>query len=422
MSEGVEPQLCALLHAEGLQRLSTVLEQAQMSLSSAIEEFRQGRPRFLSNLSRLGMHKLSDRQVFANAVSRAAKAQRIAASANLPSGRPPVDVVLAIDSSGEVRLLCTVRSLSQTRPDRPSQAMQPADPAAHSSKAHTECRLYPALPLDSFRAQNLFHQIDLNFPGLQLVHQNPFVFIVRDFLTAAECETLIHAAHAASAAAMAKSANDEHCDSFAPAWDAVRDLRHRFARLANVGLGQMQPLKITEYAPGERFARHLDAVPCGEAHEPDHDAYNDKARLREGPACCPYPGGNRHVTILVYLNTVHSGGCTCWRWTQACPVFYDKPVPSGQSVLSRPSGAPLCISPELGMAVVHFPATVPHAGGYTDVNAAHEGEATDELKVVCQQFIWSHELYSDGSEVGQIEGSLAAPRVNRLKKRVGEPN
>ena len=57
---------------------------------------------------------------------------------------------------------------------------------------------YACLPFDRFRRQSLFHQIDLSFPGLQLVHERPYIFIVNHFLSAAECSLLIAKASAGS--------------------------------------------------------------------------------------------------------------------------------------------------------------------------------------------------------------------------------
>ena len=48
------------------------------------------------------------------------------------------------------------------------------------------------------------------------------------------------------------------------------------------------------------------------------------------------------------------------------------------------------MAPEQGLAVVHLPAMLPSAGGYTDYNAFHESEPAVDEKWVAQQFIWSH--------------------------------
>ena len=60
------------------------------------------------------------------------------------------------------------------------------------------------------------------------------------------------------------------------------------------------------------------------------------------------------------------------------------------ATLTRGPRGPLCIAPRAGMAVVHFPSTLPAFGGVTDYNVWHEGEAAQDEKWVAQQFIWSH--------------------------------
>ena len=138
---------------------------------------------------------------------------------------------------------------------------------------------------------------------------------------------------------------------------------------------------------------------------------------------------NRIVTVFVYLNTVEHGGRTRWRWLNhdACDgggagaAFYVSPRPgSGRTDIIGGSGPELSVSPEEGLAVVHFPSTLPEYGGVTDYNVWHEacaptslptrslpfgrrancserfprcprkGEAAGDEKWIAQQFIWSH--------------------------------
>lgn len=61
----------------------------------------------------------------------------------------------------------------------------------------------------------------------------------------------------------------------------------------------------------------------------------------------------------------------------------------------RVRGWQVCIRPQAGLAVIHFPSTVAEAGGITDRNASHESEIAVDTKWVCQQFIWSHPVPTD---------------------------
>ena len=42
-----------------------------------------------------------------------------------------------------------------------------------------------------YRAQRAFHHLDLSYPGLDLVHEEPYIFVVHDFLSSSECTQLL---------------------------------------------------------------------------------------------------------------------------------------------------------------------------------------------------------------------------------------
>ena len=48
-------------------------------------------------------------------------------------------------------------------------------------------------PIDTSRytAQSIFHHVDCKFPGIKLVHEEPYIFVVEDFLSEDECTDLI---------------------------------------------------------------------------------------------------------------------------------------------------------------------------------------------------------------------------------------
>ena len=49
---------------------------------------------------------------------------------------------------------------------------------------------FPSLPFDRYLSQHVFHHIDVDFPGVQLIHEDPFIFIINDFLSPEECDKL----------------------------------------------------------------------------------------------------------------------------------------------------------------------------------------------------------------------------------------
>jgi hypothetical protein len=259
---------------------------------------------------------------------------------------------------------------------------------------------YPNIAFDNYRQQTLFHHINLEYPGLQLVSEKPYIFIVNNFLNEDECRVLLgkarglqpqESARAKVAGGGMSTANSRKSKGCILWPEETPRFHDRVSKLCQVELTQQQPLKISRYDQGDKFGKHLDALSPKAGGTPEHDRRNDAIRLQHGLAECPYPGANRHITCFVYLNDVTSGGRTRWRWKHRWPEFYDKPGP----VTAQPDNA--ChdeegthIAPEAGLAVIHFPATTAETGGYADVNACHEAEEAADTKFICQEFIWTH--------------------------------
>jgi len=267
-----------------------------------------------------------------------------------------------------------------------------------------ECMVSPSLSFSYFARCKLFQKIDLTQPRLRLVHERPFIFTVPGFFSSAECAAL----RAKAAPALAPQSFDDEVvrrqrSSMGCSMrnEEVPTLRARLAALANVSLTQMQPLKVSRYTAGDRFDVHTDAVRGdlrGRPASPD-DWWADRERLKHGVVGAPISGANRIATIFVFLNTVERGGRTRWRWTNHDAAlggshgtrFYERPSHgAGRTDVENGSGVDVSVKPEEGLAVIHFPATLPAHGGATDFNAYHEAEAAIDEKWVAQQFIWSH--------------------------------
>ena len=170
--------------------------------------------------------------------------------------------------------------------------------ALRSLASRCSCRSLTSLPSLShgrYRASKIFHQIG-SHPELRLIHEFPFIFTVPNFLTAAECAALRERA----AGHLAPQTFDSDAYGARDSQGCVLDepgLQAKLAALAAVGENQLQPLKVSRYAPEQRFTVHTDAWRAGPA-EPG-DWFNDRRRQRSGVPGAPIAGVNRIVTIFV---------------------------------------------------------------------------------------------------------------------------
>jgi prolyl 4-hydroxylase len=176
--------------------------------------------------------------------------------------------------------------------------------------------------------------MNLDYPGLELVGIDPLILVVDDFCTATELELVreiamldMHQSTVTEAAAEAagKTVRTSSSGSL-PKW-SVPWLTERVTQLTGYPAAHMESVQVTRYRSGERYSRHVDAVDLATADGRDWDAN----------------GGNRLVTVLVYMNDVASGGGT----------QFDT----------------VTIVPQLGRAVVFFPSTT---DGQPDVRTGHE--------------------------------------------------
>jgi hypothetical protein len=75
-------------------------------------------------------------------------------------------------------------------PDSPQKPQQPA-PAWGNAWQQQQQSLFNTAPQPTFLQQSRYLNINTNYPGLQQVNATPPMYVVHDFLSAAECEYLI---------------------------------------------------------------------------------------------------------------------------------------------------------------------------------------------------------------------------------------
>lgn len=266
------------------------------------------------------------------------------------------------------------------------------------------------MPLDQYQRDPAFHHIDLNYPGLTLVTEQPYIFLIPNFVSEQEADALVAKMDWSDPEPSSEKLSrlgERTSVSVLAQDEEVAQLRGRIARLAQVKLSQMQPLKLTRYDEGGQFLQHTDCSVWLNGTSP--------VERRTHPEKFP----DRFCTVLIYLNDCPEGGCTCWRWLDSCPDFYEQ-VRQGSdssakawSLKGLMQRKELCIKPKRGTAVVHFPCTAPNAALplQMDPNAQHESEVVVGAKYVCQQFIWSAEMCSEAVDAGLRQ------RFNELKEK-----
>ena len=220
-----------------------------------------------------------------------------------------------------------------------------------------------------------FHQINLNYPNLKMIHNQPSVYIVPGFLSKDECERLMHktacgffrSITAKSGGQLSSARTSEQVDC--PRRD-IPTIVEKMTSLLNCRKEQLEQCQILRYKKGQHFTPHFD----GREGKFSAGGFVDSARL---------------ATLFVYLVDVPSGGETNF------PLLG------------------LSVKPKKGMAVIHFPTTID--GTYhLDRRTFHEGGTAVDEKWMLATWVWENDniddddndlpsLYTGGEENGYID-------------------
>ena len=202
---------------------------------------------------------------------------------------------------------------------------------------------------------------------LRLIHQSPPVLAIDNYLTPEQClevqEVVVpppststnqqqqqqqEAVQVNSATFSPLATSKRTSTSWFCHYAQVPTMLAKMNHMLGIPLEQMEEPQIVRYQKGQEFSWHYDEVPA--------------AHLSNG--------GQRVATLLVYLNTVQSGGGT---------IFRD---------LKDRDGNPLTMKPVQGSALLFFPAD---ANGKPDDRTLHKGEVVtlNDEKWIIQ--MWIHE-------------------------------
>lgn len=218
----------------------------------------------------------------------------------------------------------------------------------------------------------VYNGVHPHYPGLQILHANPPIFCVENFLTPHECDFLIHAAQDcfAPAPVVGKGVGEVSASRTSStcylAREDLPDYLRKISLLTGKPVEHCELPQVGRYLPTQQYLQHFDAF----------DLSNEDGRRFAAN------GGQRTITVLVYLNDVAEGGHT------AFPALNLK------------------IKPKRGMAVVFFPATV---DGLLDKMALHAALPAAEGHVKYVSQVWIRQGEYKGQPSKRLTQTMGAP-------------
>ena len=255
-----------------------------------------------------------------------------------------------------------------------------------------------------------------------MIHVDPPVFRIDDFLSGRECQSLASlvdddiATSSLSSGGKGRPAQKVQrmpsptfsSSSYASVsrrtsttwfcrYDAVPALLAKVRRLLDVDVGRMEEPQVVRYRPGEEFSWHYDAVP--------RTTLSGSSRSN---------GGQRLATLLVYLNDLEEGrgGGTAFRDLEGPPKEEEVAVEGGDRADESPPPprrrrGRLVVTPRMGTALLFFPA---YNDGSPDPRTLHRGETAMDDKTIAQ--VWIHE---DEYRAGVPEGNRQSDAMDMVK-------
>lgn len=220
----------------------------------------------------------------------------------------------------------------------------------------------------------IYNGINPNYPGAQLLHAHPPIFCVHNFLSAAECEFLIHHATDAfgPAPVVGRGSGEVSPSRTSSTCYLAREDLPEYMRKITLLTGKppehCELPQVGRYYPSQQYLQHFDAFDL--SHE-------DGVRFASN-------GGQRTITVLSYLNDVPRGGSTSF------------------------PNLNIEVRPKRGMALVFFPATL---DGLLDKMALHAALPAVDVKYVSQ--VWVRQSNYDGTPSKR----LVEPMVGGLQER-----
>ena len=236
----------------------------------------------------------------------------------------------------------------------------------------------------SCRFSSVIHHMpsfDTSYPGLELLHDEPPVYQIRNFISEDMCDEFVSAAttfgervDVSRTYLLHKVANTPEADKVSlsqatrssTTWylqnNLVEGLQQRVSSLTGHAISTFEEAQVVRYKKGEKYLWHQDAIPKGKGN--------------------PH-AGNRLATVLVYLNTLPD------RSTQDSVDSAWPPSESNLSGYTSFRDFKLDIRPEKGKCVVFFPCFYDGTPDTRTAHCSHSIQGGEEEKWIAQ--IWVHQ-------------------------------
>ena len=216
----------------------------------------------------------------------------------------------------------------------------------------------------------VYNGVNPNYPGLRVLNTSPPIFGVDNFLTDFECSFLMNSAQDSFGPApvvgkgigeVSPSRTSSTCYL---AREDLPDLLRKVSLLTGKPVDHCELPQVGRYFPSQQYLQHFDAFDLGT---------EDGRRFAAN-------GGQRTITVLIYLNDVLRGGAT------------------------RFPALNLDVQPRRGMALVFFPATI---DGMLDKMALHAALPAIDTKFVSQ--VWIRQSTYSGQPSKRLPQTLGVP-------------
>ena len=216
----------------------------------------------------------------------------------------------------------------------------------------------------------VYNGVNPNYPGLRVLNNSPPMFCVENFLTPFECSFLIQVAQDSfgPAPVVGKGAGEVSPSRTSStcylAREDVPDMMRKISLLTGKPMEHCELPQVGRYFPTQQYLQHFDAFDL---------STEDGCRFASN-------GGQRTITVLIYLNSVMRGGAT------------------------RFPALNMEVQPRQGMALVFFPATV---DGLLDKMALHAALPAIDTKYVSQ--CWIRQSTYNGQPSKRLPATLGKP-------------